>query len=69
YIPIRSSSNSIIGSFEIYKDITHDLMIVNKILIRAVGILLIITMSIFGGFVLVMYRAANTRQTTQPSQD
>ena len=69
YVPILSSNGKIIGSFEIYKDITHDLMIVNKILIRAVGILLIITMSIFGGFVFVMYRASNTRQATQPSQD
>ncbi|MEE9160836.1 MAG: hypothetical protein V3V73_03510 [Gammaproteobacteria bacterium] len=69
YVPILSSNGKIIGSFEIYKDITRDLMIVNKILIRAVGILLIITMSIFGGFVFVMYRASNTRQATQPSQD
>ena len=69
YVPILSSNGKIIGSFEIYKDITQDMMIVNKILIRTVGILLIITMSIFGGVVFVMYRASNTRQATQPSQD
>ncbi len=69
YVPILSSNGKIIGSFEIYKDITQDLMIVNKILIRTIGILLIITMSIFGGFVFVMHRASNTRQAAQPSQD
>ena len=69
YVPVLSSNGKVIGSFEIYKDITQDLMIVNKILIRTVGTLLIITMSIFGGFVFVMYRASNTRQATQPSQD
>ncbi|MBW8000586.1 MAG: cell wall metabolism sensor histidine kinase WalK [Planctomycetes bacterium] len=69
YVPISSLNGKIIGSFEIYKDITHDLMIVNKILIRVVGILLIITMSIFGGVVFVMYRASNARQATRPSQD
>lgn len=69
YVPIPGSNGKIIGSFEIYKDITQDLMIVNKILIRAVGILFIITMSIFSGFVFVMYRASNARQTTPQSQD
>jgi hypothetical protein len=44
-------------------------MMVNKILIRAVGVLLITMMGIFGGFAFVMYRVSNTKQAIQALQE
>ena len=51
YIPINSAEGKVIGSFEIYKDVTRNLVMANSISIHAVIILSII---VFGIFLLFM---------------
>jgi len=51
YIPIHGPEGKVIGSFEIYKDVTRDLAMANSVSIHAVIVLSII---VFGIFVLFM---------------
>ncbi len=52
YIPIRSKLGNIIGSFEVYKDVTRDLAMADRMLVRA-GLVLAAT--VFVVFVVLMF--------------
>lgn len=46
YVPVRGSDNKIIGSFEIYKDVTSDLAMSQKTLIWATAVLLVVVLGV-----------------------
>jgi signal transduction histidine kinase len=57
YVPIRSSSGEIIGSIEIYKDITEDLMLARQKLIQAGAVLAVTVLVVFEILILVIRHA------------
>ena len=66
YIPVRSPNGKIIGSFEIYKDVTPVLQMADKTLVRAGAVLTATVLIVFGVLMFVIQRAAheiNTRTT------
>ncbi|HDZ21458.1 hypothetical protein LCGC14_0124890 [marine sediment metagenome] len=67
YVPAFSADGTIIGSFEIYKDVTPDLAQANRTLTRAMVVLSAIVLVVFSILVLIMHRAARTihRQTAK----
>lgn len=65
YIPIYDSEGKVIGSFEIYKNVTPNLVMANSISIRAVVVLSIIVFGIFVLFVSVTPRAVKTISSTE----
>ena len=58
YVPIRDAGGKVIGSFEIYKDVTHDLAIVDKTLIRTEVALSIILVCVFAVLSFMMHYAS-----------
>lgn len=65
YIPIENSEGKVIGSFEIYKDVTDNLAMANHFLIHAVGALSIIVFGIFVMFVSLTPRAVKAISSTE----
>jgi hypothetical protein len=65
YIPIHSTQGKVIGSFEIYKDVTRDLAMANSISIHAVIVLSIIVFGIFVLFMFLTPRAVKTISSTE----
>jgi hypothetical protein len=65
YIPINSSEGKVIGSFEIYKDVTRNLVMANSISIHAVIVLSIIVIGIFLLFMFVTPRAIKAISFTE----
>ncbi len=57
YVPIRSPDGRVIGSFEIYKDVTDDLVMADKTLIRAGAVLSVTVLSVFAVLMFVIYHA------------
>jgi len=57
YMPIRSSSGEVIGSIEIYKDITEDLKVAKRKLIQAGGVLALTVLAVFEILILVIRHA------------
>ncbi len=60
YIPIRNPDGKVVGSFEVYKDVTRDLAMANSILIRAVAVLSMIVLGVFTLLVYVIRHAVKT---------
>lgn len=60
YIPIRNPDGKVVGSFEVYKDVTRDLAMANNILIRAVAVLSVIVLGVFALLVYVIRHAVKT---------
>jgi len=65
YIPIHNPEGKVIGSFEIYKDVTRNLAMANSISIHAVIILSIIVFGIFLLFMSLTPRAVKTISSTE----
>lgn len=64
YVPIRGQDGSIIGSFEVYKDISKDLAMMRTILVRSWTILAATVLAIFSALMFVIRRAAQTIEVT-----
>ncbi|MFQ5461962.1 MAG: ATP-binding protein [Phycisphaerae bacterium] len=58
YIPVLSDQGEILGSFEIYKDVSKHLDTANRTLVRSIGVLLITLCAVFGVLGALMRRAA-----------
>jgi hypothetical protein len=66
YIPIiNNSEGKVIGSFEIYKDVTRNLVMANSISIHAIIILSIIVFGIFLSFMFLTPRAVKAISFTE----
>ncbi len=64
YVPIRGLDGKIIGSFEVYKDITNDLVMAGSTLIYAEMMLSVTVLSIFTILLFMMYFAARAVDTS-----
>lgn len=60
YVPIRGPSNSIIGSFEVYKDVTPDIIVAKSTLNHAIILLAMVLTPVFVVLCSLMYYAART---------
>lgn len=58
YVPIRGREGTIIGSFEIYKDVTYDLANADGTLVRAGAVLSVTVLSVFTMLSFVIRRAS-----------
>lgn len=58
YVPIRGPDGKIVGSFEVYKDVTRHLVTADTILIHALLVLLLTILIVLGILLLMMNRAA-----------
>jgi PAS domain S-box-containing protein len=56
YVPILGSDGCIIGSFEVYKDVTKDIATADSTLIRAGSVLTITVLSVFSILMFVIHR-------------
>ncbi len=65
YVPVRGSDGRIIGSFEIYKDVTKDLVIADRTLIRAGVMLSTTVLSVFATLMFVIRRAEKLKSINQ----
>ncbi len=59
YVPIRSSAGEVIGSFEIYKDITENLKAAKQKLIQAGAVLALTVLGVFEILILVIRHAGH----------
>ncbi len=57
YVPIYNWDGEVIGSFEIYKDVTRDLAMADRTLIRAGAVLLVTVLGVFGILMFVIHCA------------
>ncbi len=57
YVPIRGPEGKIVGSFEIYKDVTYDLAMADRTLVRAGAVLSVTVLSVFAMLRFVIRRA------------
>lgn len=62
YLPIRDRDNKIIGSFEVYVDVTRYREEVKRVMILSVAVIFIVLICVFGFFFLLMKRATGTIQ-------
>jgi len=60
YIPIHSPDGKVVGSFEVYKDVTSELAMANSISIRAVFVLSVIVLVVFAILMFVIRHAVKT---------
>lgn len=58
YIPIYDTDGKIIGSFEVYRDITPNLEMADKIFIRTWGTLAVTVLGVFAALMFVIRRAS-----------
>ncbi len=65
YVPVRGSDGRIIGSFEIYKDVTKDLVTADRTLIRAGVMLSTTVLSVFATLMFVIHRAEKLKSINQ----
>ena len=65
YIPMYNPEGKVIGSFEIYMDVTRNLAMANSVLIYAVIVLSIIVFGIFVLFMFLTPRAVKTISSTE----
>ena len=64
YVPIYGSDSQIIGSFEIYKDISKDLGMMHGVLVRSWSVLAVIVLGVFAALMFVIRRAVQTIKAT-----
>lgn len=67
YIPISGMDGKIIGSFEIYRDITRNLAMVNRIFVRSWGVLAATVLVIFTLLLFVIRRAVQMLRASSAS--
>ena len=67
YVPMYGTDGKIVGSFEIYKDITRNLAMANRIFLRSWGALAITVLSVFTVFMFVIYRSFQTIKASSVS--
>ena len=60
YVPVSAKNGEVIGSFEIYKDVTQDLVQGRTALVRSVSVLLVVALAVFALLILIMHRASRT---------
>ena len=65
YVPVRCSDGRIIGSFEVYKDVTKDLASADRILIRAGSVLTVTVLSVFSLLMFVIHRVQKRKVELQ----
>lgn len=58
YVPVYGTDGKIIGSFEIYKDITSNLAMADRIFVRSWGTLAVTVLGVFAALMFVIRRAA-----------
>jgi len=58
YVPVRDENGRIIGSFEIYKDITAELTSADHTLAAVLGVLLVTLLAVFAPLSHIVYRSA-----------
>ena len=63
YVPIRNPDGRVIGSFEIYKDVTYDLLRADRALVRAGAVLSVTILSVFAVLMSVIHRATRVIKT------
>jgi len=63
YVPIRNPDGRVIGSFEIYKDVTYDLLRADRTLVRAGVVLSVTVLGVFTVLMFVIHRAARVINT------
>jgi len=63
YVPIYGPDGKIIGSFEIYKDITQNLGIADRILVRSWSVLAVTVLGVFAALMFVIHRAVQIIRT------
>jgi signal transduction histidine kinase len=64
YVPMYGPDGKIIGSFEVYKDITRNLAMADKIFVRSWGALAVTVLGVFAALMFVIHRAAQTIQVS-----
>ena len=64
YVPICDRDGRIIGSLEIYKDISRDLAIVHEILLRSWSVLALTVLGVFAALMFVIRRTVQTIKVT-----
>jgi len=57
YVPMYSPDGKIIGSFEVYKDITQNLAIADKLLLRSWSVLAVTVLCVFAALMYVIHHA------------
>lgn len=63
YVPIYSDAGKVIGSFEIYKEVTEDFQAADKVLLHAGTIFFIIVVGIFSVLMFIIHHSAETIKT------
>jgi signal transduction histidine kinase len=64
YVPMYGPDGKVIGSFEVYKDITRNLQLANRVFLRSWGALTITVLGVFTVLMFVIYRAFQTAKTS-----
>ncbi|MHC4192350.1 MAG: sensor histidine kinase [Planctomycetota bacterium] len=57
YVPMYGTNGKVIGSFEVYKDITRKLAMADKIFVRSWGALAVTALGVFATLMFVIHRA------------
>ncbi len=60
YVPVFGTKGQIVGSFEIYKDVTGDLRAAQTTLLRSVSVVAMTLLAAFASLALLMHRATQT---------
>ncbi len=60
YVPVRGSQGQIVGSFEIYKDVSDDFRSANATLVRSVCVVAIALIVVFAALSILMRNATRT---------
>ena len=60
YVPIYNSAGKVVGSFEIYKDVTDDFHIADRISIRAGAIFCVTVLTVFSALMFIINRTSQT---------
>ncbi|OHB79560.1 MAG: hypothetical protein A2Z25_01725 [Planctomycetes bacterium RBG_16_55_9] len=64
YVPIYGRDGRIIGSFEVYKNISEDLAVMHVILVRSWSVLAVTVLGVFTALMFVIHRSVQTIKVT-----